>query len=81
MICSDVGGMAEKVLDGVNGLHFRVGDADSLAAAIQRAMSSPGLWDRLREGIGPVHSMAEHAEVLTVAYESLIAARRATVVV
>ena len=28
VICSDIGGMAEKVTDGVNGLHFRRGDAD-----------------------------------------------------
>ena len=26
VICSDIGGMAEKVTDGVNGLHFRAGD-------------------------------------------------------
>ena len=31
IICSDVGGMAEKVSDGVDGMHFRVGDAYSLA--------------------------------------------------
>ena len=31
VICSDVGGMAEKVSDGVDGIHFRVGDAFSLA--------------------------------------------------
>jgi glycosyltransferase involved in cell wall biosynthesis len=80
VICSDVGGMAEKVVDGVNGLHFRVGDPESLAAAIRRAVTTPGLWERLREGIPPVHSMAEHAGVVTGAYEALIAARRAAVV-
>ena len=26
VICSDIGGMAEKVRHGVDGLHFRVGD-------------------------------------------------------
>jgi glycosyltransferase involved in cell wall biosynthesis len=81
VICSDVGGMAEKVVDGVNGLLFRVGDADCLAATIRRAVTEPGLWPRLREGIPPVHPMAEHAEVLTSAYESLIGERRAAAVV
>lgn len=71
VICSDIGGMAEKVIDGVNGLHFRVGDPESLAATIHRAVSTPGLWERLREGIPPVHSMADHAALLTQAYESL----------
>ena len=28
VICSDIGGMAEKVTDGVNGLHFRTRDAE-----------------------------------------------------
>jgi glycosyltransferase involved in cell wall biosynthesis len=71
VICSDVGGMAEKVEDGVNGLHFRVGDPESLAATIRRAVTTPGLWDHLREGIPPPHPMATHAAVLTAAYESL----------
>lgn len=76
VICSDVGGMAEKVTDGLNGLHFRVGDADSLAAAIRRAVATDGLWERLREGIPAVHSMSDHAAVLTAAYEDLIAQRK-----
>src|SRR5206468_9824573 len=57
VICSDIGGMAEKVTDGVNGLHFRCGDADSLADVMRRAAAQPELWDRLREGIPQVHPM------------------------
>jgi glycosyltransferase involved in cell wall biosynthesis len=72
VICSDVGGMAEKVADGVNGLRFRVGDPESLAATIRRAVGTPGLWEHLREGIPPVHSMTDHAALLTSAYESLL---------
>jgi glycosyltransferase involved in cell wall biosynthesis len=79
VICSDVGGMAEKVTDGVDGLHFRVGDAESLAMTIRRAVATPGLWERLRDGITPVHSMSEHAGTLTAAYESLLARRDAAV--
>jgi len=71
VICSDIGGMAEKVADGVNGLHFRVGDPESLAATIHRAVTTPGLWERLREGIPPPHPMPAHAAVLTSAYDSL----------
>jgi len=78
VICSDIGGMAEKVLDGVNGLHFRVGDPERLAATIRRART-PGLWERLREGIPPVHSMADHAAVLTAAYGSLLSRERQAV--
>jgi glycosyltransferase involved in cell wall biosynthesis len=81
VICSDVGGMAEKVTDGVNGLWFKVGDADSLAATIRRAVATPGLWEQLRSGIPPVHTMAEHAGILTDAYESLLDRRRMAVAV
>ena len=42
VICSDIGGMAEKVKDGVDGLHFHVGDAADLAATLMRAASSEG---------------------------------------
>jgi glycosyltransferase involved in cell wall biosynthesis len=80
VICSDIGGMAEKVTDGVNGLWFRVGDVDSLAAAIRRAVATDGLWERLRGGIPAVHSMSEHAAVLTAAYENLIAQRHPAVI-
>jgi hypothetical protein len=56
-------------------LHFRVGDPDSLASTIKRAVGTPGLWEELRDGISPVHRMDEHIDVLTGAYESLIEQR------
>jgi len=34
VICSDIGGMAEKVRDGLDGFHFPVGDAMALAALL-----------------------------------------------
>ena len=40
VICSDIGGMAEKVADGVSGLHFRVNDPVSLADTIRRGVHS-----------------------------------------
>ena len=77
VICSDIGGMSEKVADGVNGLHFRRGDAVDLAAAMQRAMETPGLWDQLREGIPPRpgHPLDEHVANLTALYSGLLDAR------
>jgi glycosyltransferase involved in cell wall biosynthesis len=35
VICSDIGGMAEKVRDGIDGLHFRVGSAVDLAVVLR----------------------------------------------
>ncbi len=36
VICSNIGGMAEKVRDGVDGLHFPVGNGLALALLLQR---------------------------------------------
>ncbi len=47
VICSDIGGMAEKVRHGVDGLHFRAGNAVDLARRLQEAIETPGLWERL----------------------------------
>jgi glycosyltransferase involved in cell wall biosynthesis len=76
VICSDIGAMAEKVADGVNGLHFRAGDPVSLANAIRRAAETPGLWQTLRGGIPQVYPMADHVAVLTRMYRELLDARQ-----
>jgi glycosyltransferase involved in cell wall biosynthesis len=72
IICSDIGGMAEKVIDGANGLHFRAGDPRSLARVLHRATTEPGLWQRLRDGIPPVHSMDDHVTRLVGLYDELL---------
>jgi glycosyltransferase involved in cell wall biosynthesis len=72
VICTGVGGMAEKVTDGVDGLHFSRADPDDLAAAIGRAVSAPGLWERLRNGIPTVHRMDQHVQFMSGTYERLL---------
>jgi len=59
VICGDIGGMKEKVRDGIDGLHFRAGDVDSLARTLARAAESDGLWERLRGGIQPLFSVQD----------------------
>ena len=71
VICSDIGGMAEKVGHGLNGLHFRTGDPEALAQAIRQAVGEPDLWRRLRAGISDVYSMEEHVSALTQLYREL----------
>ena len=79
VICSDIGGMAEKVQDGVNGLHFRVGDPSSLADAIERAAMDPKLWKRLRAGVGEVYGMEQHVKSLSAIYDEMLEQRRSQV--
>jgi glycosyltransferase involved in cell wall biosynthesis len=40
VICSDIGGMAEKVRDGIDGFHFPVGNAMALASLLIRLADS-----------------------------------------
>lgn len=76
VICSDVGGMAEKVAHGVDGIHFRAGDAHSLARAFEAATASPRLWSSLRQGIREPYAMDTHTERLLDLYGELIEARK-----
>lgn len=76
VICSDIGGMAEKVTDNVNGLHFTAGDSRSLAATIKIASSTPGLWQRLRSGIPPIYDMDNHVDQLNRLYTALLETKR-----
>jgi glycosyltransferase involved in cell wall biosynthesis len=75
VICSDIGGMSEKVEDGVSGLHFRTGDPRHLADVMQKAAETPGLWEKLRDGIpaDPPRWMADHVRILTELYRRLLA--------
>lgn len=71
VICSNIGGMAEMVKDGVSGLHFRAGDAVALAEVMQRAATEPGLWNRLVDGIPQVPNIEAVAERHRAFYEKV----------
>jgi len=61
VICADVGGMAEMVRDGIDGLHAPLGDAAGFAEIMRSAIENPLLWQRLVDGIAPpptVHAAA-----------------------
>jgi glycosyltransferase involved in cell wall biosynthesis len=53
VIVSDVGGPAERVRDGVDGLKFPLASPRALADVMIRATSEPGLWEQLQTGITP----------------------------
>jgi glycosyltransferase involved in cell wall biosynthesis len=72
VICSDIGGMAEKVRHGIDGLHFSVRDPHSLADAIRTATQTPGLWEELRANIRGAHPMDEHLATMTEIYDGLV---------
>lgn len=61
VICADIGGMAEKVVDGVTGLHFRARSAADLARVLERAATAPGLWQALAANIQRPPSIIDSA--------------------
>lgn len=62
VICSDIGGMAEKVMDGKNGLHFPCNNAEALADILHKAATSTNLWNLLVNGITAPPTMELCAE-------------------
>ena len=72
VICSALGGAAELVTDGVNGLHFPVSDPKALAAAMRRAVEEKELWQRLVDGIRPPVGIGESADRHLAVYETLL---------
>jgi glycosyltransferase involved in cell wall biosynthesis len=69
VICSNIGGMAERIAHEVNGLHFQVGDPRALAAAIHRACTEPGLWERLSAAAPEPHSREDYVKSYRALYE------------
>jgi glycosyltransferase involved in cell wall biosynthesis len=68
--------MAEKVRDGIDGLHFSRGDTEALARTIKRAATTPGLWQKLRAEAPPIYDMKDHLSSLGASYRDTMAARR-----
>lgn len=62
VIASGIGGMAEKIRDEVDGLHFRTGSSESLADKLGRALQEEGLWDRLSAAAPSPSSLATFAQ-------------------
>jgi glycosyltransferase involved in cell wall biosynthesis len=77
VVTSDIGGMAELVRDGRDGLHFRVGDARDLAEKLARFLDEPDLVARLSRDWMHVKSIAEDGEAMEERYRALVADRGA----
>lgn len=67
LIVTGIGGMAEKVQNGIDGLHFRVGSVESLADRLGEALRDPALWSELSANAPPPPNpqaiVAQHTEL------------------
>jgi len=71
VITSNIGGMAEAVRDGVDGLHVRPDDPIALANTMRTAMNTPQLWDNLVAGIKPPATLTDIADRHLAAYRGI----------
>ena len=72
VITAALGGMAELVRDGVDGLHFGANDAADLARQMQRLIDEPDLLPRLQAGVTPPRSIDDEMEQLMRIYHRIL---------
>ena len=77
VVTSDIGGMAELISDGRDGLHFAVGSAEDLAAKLRRFISEPQLLSALSD-FSHIKTMQEDAREMEVRYRAVSSVIRDT---
>lgn len=72
VICSNIGGMAEAVITGWNGMHFQVNNSRALADVMEWACRDRARWTQLRAGIVKPSSIQECARQILAIYEETL---------
>ena len=76
VLASDIGGMAEFVRDGVDGLHFETGNALDLAAKMKRFVLEPGLVEALSRDFMEIKTIEQNGEEMEFRYRALCCRER-----
>jgi glycosyltransferase involved in cell wall biosynthesis len=74
VICSDIGGMAEKVRDGIDGFHFQAGNAWSLANLLRSLAANPQRLQDVQQTLAVPPTLSETAAAVQTVYAELMAA-------
>jgi glycosyltransferase involved in cell wall biosynthesis len=74
IIASDIGGMKEKIRNGVDGMHFRVSSAEDLADKLVEVLADPDVWEWLHANAPRPISHEQAAEQHLALYHRLGAA-------
>lgn len=72
VIATNLGGMAEYVKDGKNGLLFELGNVDDLRDKMTKLARNPELLRELSDGENEVRTIQEDAESMVSIYEDLL---------
>jgi glycosyltransferase involved in cell wall biosynthesis len=71
ILCSDVGGMAEKVRDGIDGYHFPVGNSVALASSLLQLADKPNRLTSIGKTMGSPATTNEITDRYAQLYASL----------
>ncbi len=72
VICSNIGGMAEKIRDGVDGLHFEMGQPRHLAQIMAGLSANPGVLEKLRASLARPAGSREALQAHLAIYRELL---------
>lgn len=72
VITSDIGGMSELVTDGVDGLTFKLGNADDLCDKMERISRDPAILNELKPDPAVVRSIQDDAACAMKIYEEVL---------
>jgi glycosyltransferase involved in cell wall biosynthesis len=70
-VTAALGGMAELVRDGVDGLHYASADAADLARQLQRLLDEPELLPTLRSGVTMPRTIDDEMCQINTIYQQL----------
>jgi glycosyltransferase involved in cell wall biosynthesis len=76
LVASDVPGLRESVVHGVNGLLFEMGNAGALAGIIRRLAGDRALLENLAQNAARPKSIVQYVDELEAIYGELVADRR-----
>lgn len=71
VVTAALGGMAELVCDGVDGLHFRPADTRDLARQLQRLLDEPSLVAQLQAGVVMPRSIDDEMQQILEIYQEV----------
>jgi glycosyltransferase involved in cell wall biosynthesis len=71
VICSNIGGMAEKVRDGLDGLHFEMGQPRHLADILAGLAANPAALDKLNATLARPASASDALQAHLAAYQTV----------
>lgn len=72
VITSNVGGMAELVRDGIDGMHFKVGDSNDLKRCMLKIIDNPSLLQQMRDNLPALPRLSEQAAIVRQKYQQLL---------